>query len=100
MALQDLHGAIDPAIALGHEGFQRVGHQAGAHALRDIGGLIAGLEQLQAQLGVFGDAPFASSRRLPPAPAWRTMVMVPCWMMALCSLRSTMPIWKKPRYSS
>ena len=27
--------------------------------LRDIGGLIAGLEQLEAQFGVLGDAPFA-----------------------------------------
>ena len=59
MALEHLHGAIDPAIALGHEGLQRVGHQARAHALRHIGGLIAGLEQLEAQFGVLGDAPFA-----------------------------------------
>ena len=30
----------------------------------------------------------------------RTMVMVPCWMMALRSLRVTMPMRKKPRYSA
>ena len=59
MTLHDLHGAIDPAVALRHEGFQRVGHQARTHALRNIGRLVTGLEQLETQLGVFGNAPFA-----------------------------------------
>jgi len=26
--------------------------------------------------------------------------MVPCWMIALRSLRVIMPMWKKPRYSA
>ena len=28
------------------------------------------------------------------------MVIVPCMMIALRSLRVTMPMWKKPRYSA
>ena len=57
MALHDLHRAIDPAIALAHEGLQRVGRQPVPHALRNVGGAIARLEQFEAEFGVLGDAP-------------------------------------------
>jgi hypothetical protein len=40
------------------------------------------------------DQPMRSSRLR------RTIVIVPCWMIALRWLRVTMPMWKKPRYSA
>ena len=49
---------------------------------RDIGRFIAGLEQLEAQLGIFSDAPFAPAAHFLQR-VLVTMVMVPCWMMAI-----------------
>ena len=99
MLAQDLEAAIGPAVALLLVGFERVGQQAVAVAavgvVRDASRArgCSGRDRCPRQMVSLDQPPAASSA------ARRIRHIVPCTMMALSSLRCTMPISKKPAYS-
>src|SRR6185437_6898610 len=64
VALQYLHSAVSPAETLLLEINERIRHQPAAVAGGRIGRLETSLEDPQAELGVFGNAPLRPTRRL------------------------------------
>ena len=76
-----------------------VGQQAVAVAAVGVVRDPAVLEQWQAEIGVLDRWCRSTSRRRASIAARRIRHIVPCTMMALTSLRCTMPMSKKPAYS-
>ena len=99
MLAQDLQAAIGPAVALLLVGLEGVGQQAVAVAPVGVVDLPAVLEHEQAEIGVLDDGVARPAAGRDRAPSRRIRHIVPCTMMALASLRWTMPMSKKPAYS-
>ncbi len=99
MEAADLHRAIGPAEALLAVGGEIIRHHAAAEAFAGIHRLPSGAKQPEAEFRVLADRPFRPAADIARAPICGSGVMVPCWMMALRSLRVTMPSWKNPAYS-
>ena len=96
VALEDLHGAVGPAVALALVAGEGLRRQPAAEDLVDVDGPVA--------VGHAAAGPSSASSQMhhsaqPPrlaSASRRISVIVPCWMIASRSLRWTMPMWKKP----
>ena len=97
--LGNLEPAIGPAVALLLEGLEGVGQQAMAVAAIGVMGQPAVLDDRQPEIGVLADGVARPAAAPVRSRARRIRHMVPCTMMALASLRWTMPMSKKPAYS-